>query len=222
MNETNAGGVRRRWVEIVVPVPDRGRGQRQHRRHLAGGEGPGTRPQAGVVPVHRRCRRLHGRGPVDGAGGLPPPGRPAPLRPQRPRDRQPAAPAGRGGAGRRAGVRVPLVQPAAEGGARGPLLGRAVRVQGHPHGRLPGARPAYRGHRLDRRPRQPRRHRAHRPRRPQGHGPDAARHRNGPYPHRRTRIAVPRRTSTPQVPAARTTIPAVLPTGANTHLEYAS
>lgn len=38
----------------------------------------------------------------------------------------------------------------------------------------------------------------------------------------RTRIAVPRRTSTPQVPAARTTIPAVLPTGANTHLEYAS
>ncbi|MFD9433181.1 glycosyltransferase [Streptomyces sp. NPDC060002] len=35
--------------------------------------------------------------------------------------------------------------------------------------------------------------------------------------------AVPRRTSTPQVPAARTTTPAaVLPTGANTHLEYAS
>jgi cellulose synthase/poly-beta-1,6-N-acetylglucosamine synthase-like glycosyltransferase len=38
----------------------------------------------------------------------------------------------------------------------------------------------------------------------------------------RTRIAVPRRTSTPQVPAARTTTPAVLPTGANNHLEYAS
>lgn len=43
----------------------------------------------------------------------------------------------------------------------------------------------------------------------------------------RTRVpAVPRRTSTtstPQVPAARTTTPAaVLPTGANTHLEYAS
>ncbi|MFE6822770.1 dolichyl-phosphate beta-glucosyltransferase [Streptomyces sp. NPDC057690] len=35
--------------------------------------------------------------------------------------------------------------------------------------------------------------------------------------------ALPRRTSTPQVPAARTTTPAaVLPTGANTHLEYAS
>lgn len=40
----------------------------------------------------------------------------------------------------------------------------------------------------------------------------------------RTRVpAVPRRTSTPQVPTARTTTPAaVLPTGANTHLEYAS
>ncbi|KQX63533.1 glycosyltransferase [Streptomyces sp. Root1310] len=40
----------------------------------------------------------------------------------------------------------------------------------------------------------------------------------------RTRVpAVPRRTSTPQVPAARVTTPAaVLPTGANTHLEYAS
>ncbi|MET7652927.1 MULTISPECIES: hypothetical protein [unclassified Streptomyces] len=40
----------------------------------------------------------------------------------------------------------------------------------------------------------------------------------------RTRVpALPRRTSTPQVPAARTTTPvAVLPAGANTHLEYAS
>ncbi|MGW0870432.1 glycosyltransferase [Streptomyces sp. NPDC002740] len=39
----------------------------------------------------------------------------------------------------------------------------------------------------------------------------------------RTRVpAVLRRTSTSQVPAARTTTPAVLPTGANTHLEYAS
>lgn len=39
----------------------------------------------------------------------------------------------------------------------------------------------------------------------------------------RTRVpAVPRRTSTPQVPATRATSPAILPTGANTHLEYAS
>ncbi|WP_030619846.1 glycosyltransferase [Streptomyces fulvoviolaceus] len=39
----------------------------------------------------------------------------------------------------------------------------------------------------------------------------------------RARIAaVPRRTSAPQVPAARTTTPAVLPAGANSHLEYVS
>ncbi|WP_334540636.1 MULTISPECIES: glycosyltransferase [unclassified Streptomyces] len=39
----------------------------------------------------------------------------------------------------------------------------------------------------------------------------------------RTRVAVPRRSSTPQVPTARTTAPApVLPAGATTHLEYAS
>lgn len=39
----------------------------------------------------------------------------------------------------------------------------------------------------------------------------------------RARIAaVPRRTCAPQVPAARTTTPAILPAGANSHLEYAS
>ncbi|GAA4967432.1 hypothetical protein GCM10023238_39170 [Streptomyces heliomycini] len=76
--------------------------------------------------------RLHGRGPVHRPQRAAPAGRPADLRPLRPRHRLPAEPQLTRGAGRQTGVHQPLVQPDPARLAAGPLLRRAVRVQGDP------------------------------------------------------------------------------------------
>ena len=156
--------------------PDHDRRQRQHRRHLGdrggarrgaprGQRAPprreGPRPRARRRLVGERCARarLHGRRPLDRPLGAPAARRAAPLRSQRPRDRDAARPRRPRRPRHQARADLAQLQHAAPRRPRYALLGCPVRLQGDP--RRPGARASA----ARPRPRLVLRHRAARPRR---------------------------------------------------------
>ncbi len=97
--------------------------------HLAA-KGRGRALHARVDRQQRPHRRLHGRGPVDGSRRPAAADRAPDVGAQRRGDRHPAVPDGPRGSRPAAGAHLPRVQPAAARDPPGPLLRRAVRIQG--------------------------------------------------------------------------------------------
>ncbi len=174
-------------ADLPVRVPHHDRGQRVHGHHPPGGrpagggaaecqvvpagaEGARAGPVRRLVRLRRPGPRLHGRGPVDRPERPAAAGGPADLRSLGPRHRLPARPFLAGGARSQAGVHQPRVQPDPARLAPGPLLGRAVRVQGDTAGRGAGAAAARRGHRVVLRHRDAGARRARRAQDPRGAG----------------------------------------------------
>ncbi len=148
----------------------------------ADGQGAWPGAQARLVGLRRAGARVHGRRPVHRPGRAAAPGGAAHLRPLRSGHRLPAVARLPGGPRPQAGDHLALLQPAAARHARGPLLRRAVRLQGDARRRRGPAAALGGGHRLvlrhraagarrtrraahprgagrlDRRPGQPRRH----------------------------------------------------------------
>ena len=126
------------------------RRQRQHRRHAGrrARRSPASCPTSASVHLEekgrgralravwrasrRRRARLHGRRPLHRPRRPAAAGRAADLGPLRPRDRHPAGPRLAGRARPEAGGHLARLQPAAARHAAGPVLRRAVRLQGDP------------------------------------------------------------------------------------------